>query len=232
MTTTSTVGITSDALTTQLQSISETAMGKQDFLRLLIAQLKNQDPLAPMESFEFAAQLAQFSSVEQLTNISQTLDDNLNMDLLMTQAINNTLSITLIGREVVGIGNQVPLQEGNAQLHFKLAEPAQTVKLTITDSNGYTIRTITVENLTAGRQVVEWDGCNNNGSRVPDGTYTFSVTAYDGNGNQLQASPLVVGQATGVRYQNGTGYIVVNGQEIPFTDVIEISDVNQQEGNS
>lgn len=232
MTTTSTVGIANDALTTQLSSVSQTAMGKQDFLRLLIAQLKNQDPLAPMESFEFAAQLAQFTSVEQLTNINRTLDDNLNMDLLMTQAINNTLSITLIGREVVGFGNKVSLSNGTAQLHFKLTNPAQTVKIAITDSNGYTVRTITAANLTAGQQVIQWDGCNNNGSRVPDGTYTFTVTAYDANGNQIESKPLVVGQATSVRYQNGTGIIVVNGQEIPFTNVIEISDATQQGGNS
>lgn len=231
MTTTSSVGIAQDAVTTSLNSTAKTTLDKQDFLRLLIAQMKNQDPLSPMESYEFAAQLAQFTSVEQLTNISSTLDDNLTMDLLMTQAINNTLAINLIGQRVVGQGNTVNLQSGSATLHFALGGFAHTVKVTITNSSGDTVRTLYLTDQQAGRRTITWDGKSGNGLQLSDGTYTFTVEAYDADGNTVGTIPLIIGQVMGVKYQDGAGILNINGQEIPFSQVIEVGNTTQDEGN-
>ena len=81
-------------------------LGKEDFLRLLVTQLRNQDPINPVKGEDFAAQLAQFSSVEQLQNINANLENNLEMDLLLNQALNNTLATTLIGNNVKAIGGK------------------------------------------------------------------------------------------------------------------------------
>ena len=83
-------------------------LGKDDFLKLMIEQMKNQDPLSPMEGTEFTAQLAQFSSLEQLSNMSDSLEQSINANYQLTQAVNNTMTAALIGKEVKLEGTTFP----------------------------------------------------------------------------------------------------------------------------
>ncbi|MFQ5752983.1 MAG: flagellar hook assembly protein FlgD, partial [bacterium] len=130
---------------------SESVLGKDDFLKILVTQLTHQDPINPIKGEEFAAQLAQFSSVEQLHNINSNLENVLDMDLLLNQAINNTLATTLIGKEVKSIGNRVSLHEGESvNLHYRLSSPASKVVIEIKDSAGTLVRSVELQNLSEG----------------------------------------------------------------------------------
>ena len=127
--------MSTETISTATQSSSEvyvpaqdkTTLGKDDFLKLFVAQLQNQDPLSPMESTEFTSQLAQFSSLEQLTNMNQNLDY-----LLMYQAsMNNAEAINFIGSTVKASGNSISVKDGESdQIQFDLAADAADAMFT------------------------------------------------------------------------------------------------------
>ncbi len=221
------IGIAQDALTTS-NEVSNASLGKDEFLKLLITQMKNQNPLAPMESQEFAAQLAQFTSVEQLININSTLDHNLNLDLLLTQAINNTLAVSIIGKKVAGLGDEVIFNGNDTKLCFRLDSFAHAVKITIKDSVGNEVQTLQVSDLSAGQQVITWDGRNSMGKQVPSGTYTFTVEATDANGNSVNVQTLIAGIVSGIRYEEGRAILLIEGKELPFSQVLNISGTDEE----
>ncbi len=127
------------------------ALGKDDFLKILVTQLRNQDPTDPMQADEFAVQLAQFSSVEQLNNISATLENNIELDLMLNQMINNTMATTFIGKQARAAGNTFQVSQGqDSELHYSLAEPAKRVRIHIRDASGELVRTINADDQLAG----------------------------------------------------------------------------------
>lgn len=202
---------------------SSDALGKDEFLKLLVAQLQNQDPLSPMEGQEFAAQLAQFSNVELLTSIDSNLTEGMNIDLSLAQAMNNTMAATFIGREVTAIGNHVHLnKEEAAELNFNLKSYADELTVTIRDENGVVVREISKNGIDGGEQMVEWDGEDANGNALAEGNYTFEVTATDNDGNPIQAVEIMKGIVNSVSYENGVAVLIVDGLELPFADVMQI----------
>jgi len=208
-------------------SVGKTSMAKDDFLKLLITQLSHQDPMAPMESQDFAAQLAQFSSLEQLQSIGSNIEQGIETDLILAQTINNTMAASLIGKQAKAVGDEVTIEaDGTADLTFRLNGFAQNVKITITDTNGDTIRVLDANNLSTGEHNLSWDGKNSEGQTVSEGTYHFKVEATDADGNTISATPLIVGNATGIRYENGRAFLLMNGQEVPFSSVVEIGTGN------
>ncbi len=205
-------------------------LGKDEFLELLVAQLRNQDPLSPLDGTEFAAQLAQFSSLEQLVGINGKMDSQMNSDLLLSQAINNTLAATLIGKEVTVAGNEVQLADnGKTELSFELADFAKEVEITITDAAGRVVRTIQRESLDAGKHTLEWDGKGDSGEELPAGAYHFQVVARDADGASVSSREIMAGLISAVRYQNGQAILVVNGEEIPMSSVLEIGLAQKEE---
>jgi len=150
------------------------SMGMNEFLQLLVTQLQNQDPLEPISNEDFIAQLATFSSLEQLVNINGTMTE-----LSMLQSsINNSQAVNLIGRQIVVVGNQLELSEGKAShASFSLNSPAETVTVEIKNGNGEVVRTIELGYKGAGRVDVDWDGRDNSGEMLEDGNYTFSISA-------------------------------------------------------
>ncbi len=220
-TVTSSTATTTTADTSSL--LDTTIMDQEDFLQMLVTQMQYQDPLNPMESQEFASQLAQFSSVEQLTNINDNLAESLSVDLVLTQAINNTLSTTIIGKEAKGEGNAVMFNEnGEAHVSFELEDDADTVEISILDSNGNTVRTWTEENLSSGEHTYEWDLLNNNGETLSEGEYTFEINAYDVNGNAIDTQSYMIGTVTGIRYEDGAAIMLIDGQEISFSSILRV----------
>ncbi|UCH62535.1 MAG: hypothetical protein JSU77_12160 [Fidelibacterota bacterium] len=193
-----------------------------EFLTLLMTELENQDPLAPMQSQEMAAQLAQFASLERLYSIDEQLGESLDVDLVMNQAINNTMAASLIGREVVAVGDSAVLKGGQANLHFTLEDPAAEVTITILDEAGQVVRTIRSNNLLGGEQVVAWDGTDNSGRSTSDGVYRFTITASDGDGNTVNAVTTASGIITGVNYETGIAILQVGDLEFPMGNVISI----------
>ena len=209
---------TNQASNTPQPGIAGTSLGKDDFLKLMIAQLKSQDPLNPMDSTGFTAQLAQFSSLEQLTNINTQLTNMTGSQ----SSLQNTMSTDLIGKHVKANGNAVTLN-GQADLYYSLAANASKVTVTVSDANGAIVKQQDVTGQNAGEQDFVWDGKDNNGAMLPSGRYTFTVAAVDGAGNALNASTLVHGTVTSVSFAGNTTYLTIDGtSKVQLGDVQEI----------
>lgn len=194
-------------------------LGKDDFLNLLVTQLRHQDPLSPMESAEFTSQLAQFSSLEQMSNVNT----NLEVLQLYQASINNSQAVGFIGKTIKALGNSIGVADGVAdQIHFELAENASAVIAHIYDSHKNLVKTIQPGGLNAGAQGVEWDATDNNGNKVPDGTYTFEVIATDTDANPVSATTLITSPVSGVSFKDGTTYLLAGNQEIPIGSVFEV----------
>jgi flagellar basal-body rod modification protein FlgD len=205
-------------------------LGKDDFLHLMIEQMKYQDPLDPLDSSEFTAQLAQFSSLEQLTNMNDLLTASLNANYQLTQAVNNTMTATLIGKEIK-IGNDTINYTGqeNSYIGYNLPADASAVTIKIYDENGTLVRTMEDVPKSSGNHKVSWDFTDDNGNKLGTGNYTFKVEATAMNGeDDMAVDYYQIGIIEGVRFTQDGTMLIVNGNEIPLSDVVEIfeSDLN------
>ena len=212
-------GITGSSASQETSSASKT-MGKEAFLTLLITQLQNQDPLNPADSTEFTAQLAQFSSLEQLSNVNANLES-----LKLYQAsINNAQAVAFIGKEIVSKGNQLQVETGQAATcEFELSAAAKRAAVSIYDATGNFVADIQLTGLDAGRQRVAWNGKDRNGNAVPAGDYTFEVQAEGAGGEKLSATSYCMGTVTGVTFEDGVTYLMVGRSKVAIGDVTQIS---------
>jgi len=150
---------------------------KNDFLTLLVAQMRYQDPLNPLDGADFAAQLAQFSSLEELRNINTNLNDAVEADMLLALSINNTMATTLVGKSVRATSNEVCLKNGEAvDIDYELSGNASKVSLEIYNADGQLLRTLTDTCKNKGDHSLSWDGCDDRGNLVPSGSYTMSIS--------------------------------------------------------
>lgn len=198
-------------------------MGKDDFLKLMLTQMKNQDPLNPMESAEFATQLAQFTSVEQLMNLNDAMKTSLDANYLLSQSINNTLAATLIGNEAKLDATEFVYNGQDEQvLGYNLSTNAKTVTIKIYNESGALVRTIENVSGNAGDNKLSWDFTDNNGEKVSNGKYRFEVVATDYNGNSINANLFLFGRIDGVRFTQLGTKLIVNGVEYNLSDITEI----------
>jgi flagellar basal-body rod modification protein FlgD len=206
--------------TAAASSTGSTAMGKEAFLTLLITQLQHQDPLNPADSTEFTAQLAQFSSLEQLSNVNENL-----AELKLYQAsINNAQAVSFIGKEIVSTGNSLEAHSGQpVACEFELAKPAQKVVVSIYDATGAFVKDVVATGLAAGRQTVSWDGRDRNGNTAPDGTYTFEVQAEGSGKEAVTATTYTRGTVSGVSFQDGVTYLTVGNRRVAIGDVVQVT---------
>lgn len=204
------------SLASQLSSATSktTSLGKDDFLKMLVAQLKNQDPLNPMDGTEFAAQLAQFSSLEQLSNMNtqlQTLG-------LYQKTMISTEAVNLLGKEVtVGQGNQFQVEGDTAGFSYSLAGDAAQVSISILDESGNEVDRVDVGKQSAGQQNMTWSKGNND-----NGLYSYKVTAVDANGDTVTVTSMTTGKVTAVQYKDNAIYLTVNGQEVAFSNIVSV----------
>lgn len=202
---------------------SQSLLGKDDFLKLLITQLRYQDPLNPLDGTEFASQLAQFSSVEQLANINSNLEASLDTNQLLTQSIGNSLAATMIGKEVRAAGDAIQLTGGGeVRLGYTLASVAASAEVKIYDANGTLVRTLTGTGTDKGDNRVVWDGKDDQGASLAAGSYTFSVKAVDGGGTAISSTQFLFGTVSSVRFKPTGTVFVVDGAEIPLSQILEI----------
>ncbi len=198
------------------------AMDQEQFLTLMIVQLQNQDPTAPMESADMASQMAQFSSLKSLNSIDEKMGISLEATALSTQAVNNTMAASLIGKEVIAVGDGLILDDGHGKLIYSLAGEAQAVKITITDIEGNIVRTIDAGFQSGGEQSFDWDGTSTSGADLPNGIYRYQVSAVDANESPVGVYQATSGIITGVNYEGGVASLMVGGMVFPMGDVISI----------
>lgn len=206
------------------------AIGRDGFMRLLLAQLRNQDPQNPLESHEFASQLAQFTSVEQLFKINENLNRNLDLDLKLSQSIGNSLATTIVGKNLRAIGNQISLKKGSvSEVYITLPKAVSKITISIYDSNDTLVRKEDLDIRTAGDHTYIWDGKNNADVEMTDGIYTFSVDAAGSNGNSIPISFFMGGHITGVKFNsdNATMFLV-GALNINVSDVVMITEPDSE----
>lgn len=191
------------------------------FLTLLTTQLKNQDPLNPMDSNEFTNQLVNFSGVEQQIRSNQTLDNLLTLSTLnMT-----TLGLGFIGLNVRTTGDTMSFN-GTAPLSFTytLEAEARTNNIHIIDKDGATVFTAQGE-VIPGKHEFTWDGKDSNGAPLPAGQYRVQIGAVDAQGKPIASSTVVPGHVSGIESaEDGTIMLIINGAKVPLTDVKSASE--------
>ncbi len=195
------------------------ALGKEDFLHLLVTQLQNQDPLNPSDSTEFTAQLATFTSLEELQNINATLTGVETSQSILT----NSQAVDYIGKQIQATGDRV-YKAGDRidPIEFKLTGDAAGVYVKIYNQYGEFVRDIDLGPMEAGQQQALWDGTDFNGAQAPDGSYRYEAMAMDAEGNNVSVTTFTTGRVTGVYYKNGTAFLMTADQEIPLGNVVQV----------
>jgi flagellar basal-body rod modification protein FlgD len=219
-----TTSTTSTSTTSTSSTVaSNTAMGKDSFLKLLLTQLKNQDPLKPMESYEFTAQLAQFTQIESLADIKTLLTTQGENNQSLISTLGSTLSVGLIGKEV-SINTTSLAFDGKTAVKFgfDVPEEAKTLGISIYDSSGNLVRDLDMSSFTQGTNSVTWDGKDAEGNLVEKGDYVLSVAYKNEAGDTYNVETYITGKISGLKYKNGETYLVVDGNEINFKNLKEI----------
>lgn len=191
----------------------------QVFLKLMTEQMRNQDPLAPMDATQFVSQLAQFSQVEQSIQTNSKLDDLMKA----ISSISSRGSLALIGRNIEVAGSALNLKDGEVDFSFAIdGEPAE-VRYSILNSAGHPIRTETVV-YGGGRQSVTWDGLDDQGMMQEDGVYGVVVEAVDAEGKPLPTATFVTETIKQIIQEGGRTVLVLeNGEMIDASQDMVIS---------
>ena len=198
--------------TSQLSSNFDT------FLQLLTTQLKNQDPTSPMDSNQFTQQLVEFSQVEQ------QIDTNANLKTLISQGTSNAAAVTngYLGKNVSIINGKASLSGGAANWTYNLATDAAGTQLSITDANGKIVFTGAGETA-AGNHSFAWDGKDNNGNQLADGTYKLAVTASDAAGSAVTSTVASAGTVSQIDLTGTTPQLMIGNMEVGVGDIAAIS---------
>jgi flagellar basal-body rod modification protein FlgD len=186
--------INSKAKSASTQTEASATEAAQDrFLKLLVTQLKNQDPLNPMDNAQMTSQLAQINTVtgiEKLNSTLTSLSDTFNSGQAMQAA-------GMVGKNVLVVGSQIALADGQAYGGVNLSSAADNVKLQILDVSGAVVQTQNLGARNAGNFSFAWDGMTDAGTEAPSGAYKFTVEATRGS-EKLAADPLQVGTVSAV----------------------------------
>lgn len=216
-------GFVSATNTTASASIQGTAtnagLDKNSFLRLLVTQLKNQDPTSTQDPNAMVQQLTSFSNLEQLQNLGSLLQGI----QVQNQGLFQAQVSGLVGKRVRVPGDGVELSGGKAAIGVNLGADATSVTLTIKDANGKVVRVLSQDGLKAGSTVVDWDGKDAQGATLPDGDYSVEIAASDSSGKAVAAQTTSYVKVDAVSFKNGVVYLVAGGRTYTLSDVSEIA---------
>jgi flagellar basal-body rod modification protein FlgD len=186
------------------------------FLKLLTTQLQNQDPLSPMDTSQFTQQLVQYSQVEQQINT------NSNLQTLISQGSSQSAAYATgyLSKTVTVSGGEGSLAGGKAQWTYNLATTASSTTLKVSDANGKVVYAGPGKT-TAGNNVFNWNGRDNNGNQLPDGTYTLAASAEVG-GQTVTTTVSSTGTVSEVNMSNGTPQLLIGSLEVPLTSILSV----------
>jgi flagellar basal-body rod modification protein FlgD len=196
------------------------ALGKQAFLDLLTTQLQFQDPLKPMESTDFVAQLAQFRELESALETNKKLDS-----LVQGTAIMNNLNAAgLLGRTIQRVGGSIShTAEQSEKIIYRLNDDASEVVIHVANESGSVVKTLAMKELQGqGAHEVTWDGKDNNGNKLPAGNYTYAGASIDASGRSLPIEISTKGVVTGISYEDGKVLALVNGSAVPVGEIVKV----------
>lgn len=198
-------------------------LGKEDFLKLLVTQLRYQDPMSPDDPKEFVAQLAQFSGLEQQINANQNLEGLSKLVGSLKNSLGMSQGVNLLGKTVKCLGNSLRLSGGQAvTASYQLPQDARDVKVSILDESGRLVRTLNLGSQASGLRQFSWDGKNDAGNLAPDGLYTYQVTALDNQGKAIAVTPFFTGKVQEV-FQDSQGvWLKVDGRVIPLDSIVSV----------
>jgi Flagellar hook capping protein len=204
MSTVNTVNTAATSTSAASQGAKNNTLGQEQFLTLLIAQLKHQDPLNPSDPTEFTTQLAQYSQLEQLFNLNSSMDQ-------LTAAANSSerySALSLIGQEVVVEDSAFILGNEPVQIGYKIDGTVADASLVIKNSSGQVVATLKAGDLSQGNHFLTWDGQDSNGNTMAPGTYSISINATSADGSSATIVPLVRSQVTGIDMSGSEAKII------------------------
>ena len=212
------------AATSRVDREVNKTLGQEDFIRLLVTQLQYQDPLKPMEHTEFVTQLSQFSSLDHLSGINNSMKA-----LTDTQReMNSKQAVNLIGKDVKASGNTIYMDDkkGATGIGYQLNDDANEVVISIFNKDGKSVRSIDAGSQSTGFHTELWDGKDYLGNIMPAGEYNFSLNAKDVKGNPVNILSNIIGIADGVLFDGDVPYLTIKGMKIPVSDIEEVKEVN------
>ena len=197
------------------KSSKDAVMGKEDFLTLLVAQLQNQDPLNPDDPTEFTAQLAQFSSLEQLFSLNESMDNlseaNASSDRFAT--------LNTIGKDIAYYSDALAFTGAPMEIGYQLESQAEDVEIAI-QQNGVTVATLKGPELSAGTHFITWDGRLAKDQIASPGSYTIVVKATSTTDENVVAAPLVKSEVTGVDLAGQSGSLLLTkAGQVAFSSI-------------
>jgi flagellar basal-body rod modification protein FlgD len=209
---------TTPGATTQPDAMKQLSGNFSTFLTLLTTQLKNQDPTSPMDSNQFTQQLVMYSQVEQ------QITSNDNLKTLISQGTSNaaTMAAGYLGKKVSVTTGNASLTGGAANWTYNLSGNAATTKLNVSDASGKTVFS-TAGQTTSGNSSFAWDGKDNNGNQLADGTYKLTVTAADSAGNNIKSSVASAGTVTQIDMTVSPPKLVVGSMEVGLSDIAAVA---------
>jgi flagellar basal-body rod modification protein FlgD len=198
----------------------QTLAGNFDtFLKLLTTQLRQQDPLQPMDATQFTSQLVQYASVEQAIATNKKLEDL----STLTQASSTASALGMLGHDVTVAGDKVQLgAAGEATIAYRLPAAAQSVTISMLDSAGRVVFTTMADGTAAGDNSFAWNGLNADAQRVPAGTYRIKIDSVGADGSKLAAEQLLRGRVDGIETENGEVRLFVGGVTVPIAAVRDV----------
>lgn len=194
------------------------------FLKLLVTQIQNQDPLKPMDGTQFTEQIASFSGLEQQIQTNSLLEKMADQRAMSQQGI----AVGMLGKEVLAAGENINLVDGKSAFTYALEENSVATVLEVYDSGGAKVRTLEGETK-KGMHIMEWDGKNDAGEAVEDGRYFTKISAINSEGKKIGADTLVFNKVVGVESQGfDTTYLVLeNGESVLFDEVFSVREPTQ-----
>lgn len=197
-------------------------LDKDAFLKLMLTQMKNQDPLNPMDSHQMAAELAQFSSLEQLQNIN----DSLTGMKKGQDPITNFQTLNFIGKTISSDSTKIARSKGdkNHDLKFILSSDTKSVNINIKDASGKVIKKLELSSLKKGENKISWNGYNDSDAPTPAGNYVFEVSAVDSNDKKVGVKTSLSGKVTGVNFTPEGPVLLIGDQSVRLSDIRKIED--------
>lgn len=214
------VSAASTAASSSIQGTASSAgLDKNAFLKLLVTQLKNQDPTSTQDPNAMVQQLTSFSNLEQLQNLGSLLQGI----QVQNQGLFQAQVSGLVGKRIRVAGTGVELAGGKAAIGVNLAADATNVTLTIKDATGKVLRTLPQGGMKAGTSMVDWDGKDALGATLPDGDYTVEISATDATGKAVTAQTTSYVKVDAVSFKNGVVYLIAGGRTFTLSDISEIA---------